>query len=389
MPGAGQSPLLDYPQWRGQHRDGGASSFVEPLSWPEALTRRWQVEVGEGYATPIVVGSRVFMFTRRDGHEVVTALRAQSGTTVWQTSYAAPYTPAQPAAAHGAGPKATPLWHRGRLFTLGISGMLSAFDATSGTLVWQTPAPEEHPFFSAAASPLGYEDLVVVHPGNYGPLTAFDVDTGAIRWTTEGDGLWSSPILVELSGTMMIVSALQESLVGVSPADGTVLWRYPWRGQNGSITPLLHRDTIIVSGLDLGVVAIRLTRRGTQWTAERAWDTSAVSMYVSNPVIVGETLFGLSHKNSGQFFAVDANSGRSLWLGPPRQADNTAVVKARNRLFLLNDDAELIVARSSRAGFEPIARYTVADTATWAQPAISGDRIFVKDARALTLWTVR
>ena len=121
---------------------------------------------------------------------------------------------------------------------------------------------------------------------------------------------------------------------------------------------------------------------------ETVWATTEVGMYLSNPVIVGDTLFGLSQRSRGQYFALDARTGRVLWLGPPRQAMNTAVVKAGDLLFLLNDDAELIVARASRTGFEPVKRYTVAASATWAQPAISGNRIFVKDATSLTLWTV-
>jgi hypothetical protein len=110
-------------------------------------------------------------------------------------------------------------------------------------------------------------------------------------------------------------------------------------------------------------------------------------MYVSNPVVIADTLFGLSHRARGQFFAIDARTGKVLWLGPPREATNTAVVKAGNLLFLLNDNAELIVARSSQTGFEPLKRYTVADSATWAQPTISGNRVFVKDVTSLALWT--
>src|SRR5262249_2710904 len=81
-------------------------------------------------------------------------------------------------------------------------------------------------------------------------------------------------------------------------------------------------------------------------------------------------------------------SGKTLWLGPPREAANTAVVKSGDLLFLLNDDAELIIARSNRTGFTPLKRYTVADSATWAQPAISGNRIFIKDTSSLASWTV-
>jgi hypothetical protein len=99
-------------------------------------------------------------------------------------------------------------------------------------------------------------------------------------------------------------------------------------------------------------------------------------------------LFGLSHRNSGQFFLLDAKTGKTIWTGEPRQATNAAIVRAGDLLFVLKDDAELIVARSSPTGVEPLRRYSVADSATWAQPVISGNRVFVKDASTLALWTL-
>src|SRR5262245_50877339 len=171
----GQSSSQDYPQWRGRNRDGAASGFVAPKSWPEKLTRRWKVEVGEGYATPIAVGSRVYVFARRNGSEVLMAIHAATGKIVWQTSYSAPpLTPGSVAAKHGDGPKATPLFHNGKLYTLGLSGIVSAFDAASGKLVWQKPAPPEAPYYGMAVSPLGDKDLIIVQPGSNGPLTAFE-----------------------------------------------------------------------------------------------------------------------------------------------------------------------------------------------------------------------
>src|SRR5258706_12086694 len=108
---AAQNSPQDYPQWRGRNRDGSASAFSEPKSWPDKLTRRWKVIVGEGYSTPLMVGKIVFSFTRRDREEMLMALNAMNGKIVWRTSYPAPYTPGSPAAAHGAGPKATPLFY--------------------------------------------------------------------------------------------------------------------------------------------------------------------------------------------------------------------------------------------------------------------------------------
>jgi len=387
---AAQRSPQDYPQWRGLNRDGSASSFAEPSSWPEALTRRWKVDVGVGYATPLVISDAVYTFTRRNESEVMTALEAATGKERWHTSYAAPYAPDTPAAAHGVGPKATPLFHNGRLYTLGITGIVSAFDAATGKLVWQTPAAPEHPSYGTAVSPVGDKDLVIVHPGNHGPLTAFDANTGAVRWTGTDRGAYASPIIVELGGIRQVVTMTQESVLGVSLSDGARLWEYPWQSRStpSAITPILYEETLIVSSQAMGVTALKPARRGDKWVVDRVWETNEVSLFLSNPVVVGDTLFGLSEKARGQFFALDAHSGKVLWLGQPRQASNTAMVKAGNLLLLLNDDAELIVARSSRNGFEPLKRYIVADSATWAQPAVSGNRIFVKDVSSLSLWTL-
>jgi outer membrane protein assembly factor BamB len=379
---------LDYPQWRGVNRDGAASAFTAPAVWPDTLTRRWKVDVGEGYATPLVVGRTVYTFTRRGDHEVMTALDAATGKERWRTGYPALYTPSQPASKHGAGPKATPLLHDGRLYTLGISGIAAAFDVANGKVLWRTQPPAEPPYFGAASSPLAERGLIIVHPGNYGPLTAFDAKTGAIKWTAGADGFFASPIAVTLDGTRQIVTVTQKSVIGVAVVDGAVLWEYPFDGGSGGPMPVVYGGTIIVSGLKAGVTAFTPTRREGKWTTDTAWETKDVAMYVSNPVVIGDTLFGLSHRSSGQFFAIDARSGKVLWLGDPREAANTAVVKAGDLLFLLNDDAELIVARGSPAAFTPLKRYTVADSATWAQPAISGNRLFIKDVSSLTLWTL-
>ena len=382
-----QRASRDYIQWRGQQRDGSASAFVEPKEWPVALTRRWKVDVGEGYGTPLIVGDVVYVFTRIDGQEGITALDASTGRQRWRTSYPAPYTPSKPAEKHGASPKATPLYHDGRLFTLGISGIVTAFDARSGKQLWQSAAPNEAPFYGAAVSPLGSKDLVIVHPGDYGPLTAFETRTGAIKWTAGPGGFFASPILVSLEQTPMVVSSTQGFVIGVA-LDGRLLWRFPLDSQNGSTTPVLNNDTIIVNSTDR-VIAFRPRLRDAAWIVETMWETTDVSTYLSTPVVADGVLYGLSTKQRGQFYAIDAKTGQVLWLGSPREADNTALVKAGQLLFLLNDDAELIVAKANRKTFEPIARYTVADSATWAQPAISGDRIFIKDVDSLTLWTIR
>jgi outer membrane protein assembly factor BamB len=385
---AAQRSPRDYPQWRGRDREGSASAFVEPKSWPDHLTRRWKVEVGDGYATPIVVGDSVFAFTRRDGNEVMAALDAATGKEHWKTAYPAPYTLISATAAHGMGPKATPLFYKNKLYSVGNSGIVSAFEAATGRLLWQKAAPSNQETYGASVSPIADDDVVIVHPGDAGRLTALNANTGDVRWRWDGDApAYASPIVVDLGGVRQVVSVTDRYVVGLSRTDGTLLWQRP-SPRLMHISPILHDDTIIVSGRKEGLTAFKPIKRDGTWTTEVVWETKEVSIFLSNPVLVDDLLFGLSEHASGQFFTIDASTGKVLWLGPPRQATNTAVVKAGRLLFLLNDDGELIVGRGSRSGLEFVNQYVVSESATWAQPAISGNRVFVKDVSSLALWTV-
>src|SRR5215471_3763044 len=99
----------DWPQWRGPHRDGLVGSFAEPKAWPEKLTRKWKVDVGEGHSSPVVAGGRVFLHTRQGEREVAWCLRPENGQVIWQEGYTAPYTVNSAAARHGKGVKSTPV----------------------------------------------------------------------------------------------------------------------------------------------------------------------------------------------------------------------------------------------------------------------------------------
>lgn len=126
---AGSLPAADWPQWRGPARDGHVPALAPRASWPKALQTGWKVPVGVGHSSPIVVGKSTFVFTREGDEEVAQALELATGKRVWRQAYPAPYAINSAASAHGKGPKSTPALAGGRLFTLGISGILSAFDA--------------------------------------------------------------------------------------------------------------------------------------------------------------------------------------------------------------------------------------------------------------------
>ncbi len=391
--GSGQRPA-DWPQWRGPNRDGELAAFTAPAVWPEQLTQRWKVEIGTGHATPLVVGSRLYMFSRQGENEVMSALDPESGKTIWQTGYPVSFAMNSAAAPHGRGPKSTPVFANGRLYSIGMTGIVTAFDAATGRQLWQEPGSSVVPFYTTHSfSPLVDRGLVVFHVGGHdkGALTAFDAVTGDVKWSWNGDGPgYGSPIVAELGGVRQIVTITQTKVVGVDGATGALLWERPFVSGNftNSITPILYGQTLIVSGNGGPTVAFTVRRQNNQWVTEDVWENAETPYRLSNGVIVGEALFSLSTRNRGQYFSVDAKTGKTLWTSDGRQAGNAAIVRAGDFVFSLEDDGELVVFGSGPTLFEQVRRYKVAESATWTQPVISGNRVFVKDVSTLALWTL-
>jgi len=383
----------DWPQWRGPTRDGSATSFSEPAVWPEQLTKQWTVSIGQGYATPILIGEQIYTYTRQGQEEVVMALDAKSGDILCRTAYPAKFNMNRATANHGPGPKSTPVFHDGRLFTLGISGIVTAFDAKTCNQLWQKPALPTEPLYHTAMSPVVEDDIVIFHVGGHddGALTAFDITTGDVRWSWNGDGpAYGSPVVFNLEGTRQVVTFTQENLVGVSTATGELLWSRPFTtpSTTTSQTPILHKNLVIQAGRGNGITAFRVVKRGDNWDTENVWHNDEVSLHMTNGVVVDGILVGLSHLNSGQYFGLELDTGHVLWTGAARQAENASIVKAGSKVISLQNDAELIVLDNIHTGFKPVQSYEVASSETWSQPVISGKRLFVKDFTTLTLWTV-
>jgi len=391
---AAQSGSSDYTQWRGANRDGAAAAFAAPASWPERLTQKWKVEVGTGYATPLVVGNRIYLFSRQGDDEVMSALDPASGKVIWRTAYPVAVTMHPAATKHGPGPKSTPVFAGGKLFSIGMTGIVTAFDANTGKQLWQKPGSMPLPMFTSHAfSPIVDGGLVIFHTGGHmqGALTAFDVNTGAVKWSWPGDGPgYGSPVVANLGGTRQLVTITQGKLVSVDPATGTLLWERPYVSANftNAVTPIIYGDTVIVSGNGGPTVAVTVTKQNNQWVTATAWENADVQYRLSNSVVMRDVLFGLSSRNMGQYFSVDPKTGKTLWTSEPRQAGQAAIVYSGDLAFSLEDTGELKIFRRGAGSFEQLRKYTVADSETWTQPTITGNRIFVKDVSNLTLWTL-
>ena len=392
--GEAQQAASSVTQWRGANRDGVTTGFTAPAAWPEQLTQRWKIDIGTGYATPLVVGNRLYVFSRQGEDEVMSGIDAETGKVLWRTAYPAPFTMNSAATTHGPGPKSTPVLFNGRLYAIGMTGRITAYDAASGKQVWQKPESTPVPMYTTHAfSPVIEGGLVIFHVGGHdkGALTAFDLNTGAAKWSWSGDGPgYGSPIVATLGGTRQIITLTQQKLVGVDVASGALLWEVPYVSQSttNSLTPALYGGTVILGANGRPVEAFAPTRRNNQWVADKVWENADVTMRMTNPVIARDMIVSLSTRNMGQYFALDAKTGKTLWTSEGRQAVNASLTRVGDTIVSLESDGDLVILRPTGATVETVRRYKVAEAETWTQPALSGNRVFVKDLTSLTLWTL-
>jgi outer membrane protein assembly factor BamB len=387
----------DWTQWRGPDRNGTTEASGAPPRWPAQLSQRWRIAVGGGQSSPVVAGDSLFVFGREREAEVARALDLATGKEIWRREYPAPYDVYAGAASYGGGPKSTPVLFDGRLFTLGISGILTAFDAKDGRIAWQKDFAGRFkataPPFGTSMSPLVVGGRLIVHAGGHegGALIAFDPATGAEKWVLEGDGpSYSSPILTTFDGQEQLVIQVHRKILGVDPASGRVLWRLPFVTpcDQNIVTPLRAGDVIVASSQDTGTQGIRVVRKGSDWTPLVAWHTRDVSMYMSSPVFTNGRVIGLSHRRRGQYFALDPEKGAVQWTSGPGQGENAAFVVAGTSLLILQGDGTLLVVPSDASSFAPTHSYHVAQSGTFAHPVPSKAGLLIRDEDGLSLYAL-
>jgi len=391
---AATSSAQDWPQWRGSSRDGSVAAAVVPATWPAAVTPAWRVEVGEGYSSPIVAGNRVFVHSRRDPEELVTAVDFQTGKVLWQQKYPAPFAKNQYAVRMAKGPNSTPLVSADVVYTLGVTGILSAWKAADGALLWRKDYSDtvdtSKLFCGTAMSPLLEGGALIVQVGSDvhgGRILALDPTTGAERWTWKGPGPgYASPIVVTIDGMRQIITMTNASIVGIDAKSGASLWSaaFPDEFHENIITPIWTGSQLIVSGVRQGTQAFTITASGGAWRAAQAWKNTDVTMYMSAPVFADGAVYGLSNKRKGQFVALDAATGALRWATDGREGDHASVLVAPSHVLFLTNAGDLVIAKRNASAFAEERRIEIAAGETWAVPAFVPGGMVVRDAQGLS-----
>jgi outer membrane protein assembly factor BamB len=387
-----------WPGWLGPKRNGWVRDFQPPTQWPEQLKRGWQVEVGTGYGSPLVAGGHVYQHARQGDDEVVWCFDLKTGGVQWRQSYAVPFKMGGGAERHGKGPKSSPVLADGRVFTMSITGVLSAWDAASGKLLWRRDYDsrfgKSHPYWGAATSPIVDGNRVIVHFGTdeQGALVALDVASGKEVWSHGKDGpSYSSPLLVEIHGVRQIVEWNHRALVGVESESGRFLWEYPFPhvGTDQNMpTPAFHDGRVLLGGENRGIHGLEPQLNDGVWTVKERWRQEQVALDMSSAVMNGDLLYGFSHYGKGRLFCLDPRTGEVLWQGPGRTGENVMFLSIPGHVVALINDGELRIISASGDGYRTVASYRVAEGETWAPPVVMEGGILVKDKQKLTLWSL-
>ncbi len=393
MASASIASAQEWSQWRGPARDGVIPAAVIPKQWPAGVKKGWSVEIGEGYSSPVVASGRVFVHSRRDPEEIVTAIDLATGKVVWQQKYTSEFKKNQYATQMAKGPNSTPLIVGSRLFTLGVTGILTAWNIADGTVAWRndysSSIDTSKLFCGTAMSPMLEGGALIVQVGSDvhgGRVLALDPATGKERWSSKGLGPgYASPLAVTIEGVRQIITMTNGSIIGIEASGGSPLWSIPFPDEwhENIVTPIWTGRALIVSGTRQGTHAYAIARAGGTWQPKQIWRNADVTMYTVSPVFADGMIYGMSNKRRGHFVALDVENGAVKWATQGRDGNHASILQANDYLLFLTDGAVLIVARRMSDGFKEEKRYELGTSATWSMPILLPDGLLVREATGI------
>lgn len=376
--------------WRGDNGNGIVEVFNTPDNWPDELNMDWQIKVGEGDASPVLLNNKIFILVKADNAESVLCIDATKGTELWRTSLNPAPEVTGPAAGHP-GPRSTPFIADGKLYTLGAGGVFSCLNAETGKLIWKNDVYTEVPRFFTACSPLVFDGICVVQLGGQdnGVVVAFDADSGKELWKLDGAPCtYSSPSLMKTFDGLILVQS-ETDLLGVS-VKGELLWKIatPVQGRSyNAPSPVYDGKTIIIAGQGGGTNAFNLTKTGASWKFNELWSNSELGTSFNTPLIKDGFLYA-NEARLGKLFCLNINTGAKCWADETTLNRFASILDLGKVLASLPANGKLIVFEANGNAYTELAQYQVAETEVYAHPLFTGNKIFVKDKEMLTCWLV-
>jgi outer membrane protein assembly factor BamB len=382
----------DWSQWGGPQRNFKSPATGLAATWPATGPRRlWQRELGDGFSAIAAEGGKLFTLYRKGEQEVVVALDAATGKTLWEYAYAAPFWKEQDMS-NGPGPHSTPLVTGAYVFTTGATGKLHCLNKQTGQLVWAHDLFKE---FNGtvrvngySCSPLAYKNTVIVTVGGQGhALMAFNQKDGAVVWQKQDfKNSTSSPILINVDGQEQLVAFMWGDIVGVEPASGALLWSHPHQTEFGlnTSTPVWGEDNLLFvsAAYGGGSRVLKLTRNGAKTTVEEVWAHGLMRVHFSNCIRVGELVFGSSGDfGPAPFMAINVKTGKITWR--ERSLARANFLYADGRFIILDEDGHLVLATPSPEGLKVHCKTELLPGLTWTVPTLAGTKLYVRNRKMI------
>ena len=391
-PAAASTTAPQWTQWGGPNRNFQTLATGLKDTWPASGPPViWKRPLGEGYSSAAVESGVLYTMYGKPGQEVVTAINAGTGATLWETTN--PMRFQSDAPEMGNGPYSTPLLAGDRIFTTGVAGRLQCLDKKTGKVVWQDELWSTHRgsrlMYGYASSPIAYRDTVIVPVGGRGKsVMAFKQADGGVAWAANDFGnVYSSPLLIKVDGLEQLVLMIDGFIIGVHPLNGDLQWQVPFQA-NYSIavaTPVAGADNLIFvsAEYDAGAKMIELKREGDAIRANELWSNIRLRLHHGNAMRIGDTIYFSSGGKGSQAIlsAVDARSGKIHW--QERSIQKATFVWADNKLITLDQDGNLMIAHPSPAGFKISATAPLLTNLSWSPPTLVGTKLYIRDRKSL------
>lgn len=382
---ADENGSLDWPGFRGRDRDGLVRGVRISTDWSASPPKElWRRPIGPGWSSFAVHGDVFYTQEQRGPDEIVAAYRVSTGAPVWKHRDPARFWESN----GGAGPRGTPTFRDGRLYTLGATGILNVLDAATGRVIWSRNAGTDGnmkvPDWGFSASPLLVDEMVVVAAA--GKLVAYDLASGDLRWVgPDGGPGYSSPHAITIQGVPQILLLDAKGATSVSPANGARLWDVTVTS-SGMAAPIVQPamtadgDLLISAGDISGLHRFALTNSAGGWSANNRWSTIALKPYFNDFVVHKGHAYGFD----GSLLAcVDVADGTRRWKGGRYGNGQLVLLPDQDLLLVVTEEGEVALVSATTEKFTELARMPALTGKTWNHPVLAGDVLLVRNGEEM------
>jgi outer membrane protein assembly factor BamB len=382
----------DWTGFRGPDRQGVIHGVTIATDWKTRPPRLvWRQRVGPAWSSVIVIDDRLFTQEQRGELECVVCYESATGKELWVHNDKARFWET----VSGAGPRATPTFADGRIYTVGGTGLLNCLNADTGQLCWsrdiRAEAEARIPMWGYSSSPLVVDGHVMVFAGGEASLRAYQALSGDPVWTAEaGAGSYSSPQLTTVAGKPQILILSESGLSSFDPADGSKLWQIgqAMQGAPRTLQPhLIGSHQFVIGQLQaFGVSLIDVMKEANGWKVEELWRSTQMKPEFPDFVVHEGHAYGF---DGAIFSCIDLSAGKRTWKGGRYGRGQVVLLAEQKILLVISETGEAILLAANPMESQELSKFQALNGKTWNHPVIAQDRLYLRNAEEMACYELQ